>query len=628
MDNKDKDKDKDKLRRLIREALQRKAAEQLSEGTTAPEKEKEKTKTPSKTPAKKPGIPNIGPNPGEKIKPKASSETETVPDKTKEKQKTRKNKPGIPGRSPNPGEKIKPKAESVKSKGRTIQEKYRALAESIRMKRLISEAPLRPEDEPTARRIIHPKISSGLSGEEGSEQTPFSAIEMFQRGEVDFKTISKLGTEEFDEILRNAREAGLIQPMEMMQKTMLASQLEQHHAEELEQLALDTVQRTFGVDDNIMQHIEAQLRPLDENGPDIDMEDDSGQDLQQQLEQTIEDDFTEEEQALIKQHIDKRFMQNALMMGAGYRSHHTMRDLQQQIEAIDPELYALYMEIMPAAELMVWQFDPTETGMRANMGKSELIFGDGEGEGGEEDVAVQEPGEEEGQQEEPAEEIRPVEGARASAHLFPILLHEVAKSVVEYLFAYSIEQIPQRIKKAVLGRTESYQEEHWMKLVGPRIWKYMHDAIDYIVHDRGDDYSVVSTLLYQLGMLEPQDFLELMDNVIHDGPVAIATLEGMLDQLEADIQAWEAEQGETPEPEDIVQGTDHTEEIGRAVRNNEENLLSGTRGDEHPAAPEAPEEKTLEQMNVDELNSELEKALDSEDFEKAASIRDEINKRM
>lgn len=561
------------------------------------------------------------------------SNLDTDTEKGTETDKGKQKKPGIPGENPKikTKEKIKPKAkgkevddESPKvvkeafKKGSklddlyTLERKLKTVEEQNKYRRMINEAPMRPEDEGMARRLINPKIRSGFSGEEESEETPFKGMEIFEKGEPDFKTLSRLSTEEFDEVLRNAREAGVLNGMNLMQKARTASMLEQRHREALERLALDTVQRTFGVEDRIMEKIEASLKPMGQGG--MDVEDDSGQDLQQQLEQTLEDDFTPEERELVRKYVDKRKFQNLLAMGAGYRSHKTIGDLRADIEAIDPELFQLYMEIMPTAELMVWSFDPTATGMRTNMGKSELKFEEPEQE------EEQEQGEEENQENE--EQMRQVTGAEASAYLFPILLHEVAKSVVEYIFAYSLEQMTAKMQKAVLKRADSYQEEHWMKLLGPRVWKYMHDAIDFIVRDRGNDYTLVSHLLYELGMLPPDEFLSIMDDILHDGGAAINRLEAMLDELEEDVQDYEEQNGEAPNPEDYIGGNDNTEAIRNALEQGDPRIEVPQ---ERPGAPV--DERPLSEMNIDELNTALQDSLESEDYERAAAIRDEINKR-
>jgi hypothetical protein len=583
--------DKKDLKKLIREAIQKELAKKKMAESEVNAPEKTETEKGTDKGEKPKGIPKRDPNIHEKPKTKAVKK----------------------GKNPVVA---KIQKESYKLDNRyDLERKFKALDEYNKYRRLINEAPMRPEDEASANRYINPNIKSGFSGEEESEYTPFKHMEIFQRGEPDFKTISRLATEEFNEVLRNAREAGILNGMNLMQTAMMASMLEQRHRDALERLALDTVQRTFGVEDRIMEKIEASLKPMGQGG--MDVEDDSGMDLQQQLEQTLEDDFTPEEQELIKKHVDKRVMQNLLSMGAGYRSHKTIQDIRAEVQAINPELYELYMRIMPTAELMVWSFDPTQTGMRTNMGKSELKFEEEE----------QEPEEEQGQEQEQEQEeeapMRQVTGAEASAYLFPILLHEVAKSVVEYIFAYSLEQMTARVQKAVLKRADSYQEEHWMKLLGPRVWKKMHDAIDYIVHDRGDDYTIVSHLLYELGMLPPDEFLSIMDDILHNGPRAIERLEAMLDELEEDINDYvEENNGEQPAPEDYIEGAPNAQDILDAINNEDPRLQ----------VPEAGEDNNLgnvnfAQMNIDELNDALGNALENEDYEAAAKIRDEINKR-
>jgi hypothetical protein len=546
-----------------------------------------------------------------------------TPDTDVDTEKDIKRKPkrrGIPDRNPTPKIKPKPKAkvtsqieevikfnQNIKlDNAYTLEKKFKAIEEHKKFRRMISEAPIRPDDEDMANRYINPSIKSGLSGEEDAEETPFKDIEMLKKGDIDYKTISKLGTEEFNDVLQAAKEAGILGQMDLTSLLMMATRIEKNHVQELQDLAISIVKNTFGVESSVMDKITAKLVTL-ENGYSMDMEDDSGMDLEQQLQQTIEDDFTEEEKREIKKHLDKRLMQNALSMGAGYKSHKTIRDFKEQLDAINPDLYEIYSKLMPNVELMTWAFDPKNTGIRYNMGKTELKF--------------EESDEQQDNENEEESPMRQVTGAEASAHLFPILLHEVAKAVVEYLFAYSLENMSEKMQKAVLKRADSYQEEHWMKLLGPRIWKYLHDAIDYIVRDRGDDYTIVSHLLYELGMLEAEEFLNLMDDVLHDGQAAIGKLENILDELSEEVEEYEEENGELPDAEDYIDGTPNTREILDALE------MGDSRLEEPEESRENINLNDLEQMDIQQLNNVLEQSLEDENYELASKVRDEINRR-
>lgn len=490
-----------------------------------------------------------------------------------------------------PGSNPKPKAVfSNKSMIEQYTKKNRKINEVMTMRRLINENPM--DIDAGHHEMPDPSLRAGI---EGGAPTPFSSIELFHKGDLNYNTLEKLGSEEFNDVVREVLRTGKLSMMEIQQTMMMIMRLESPHHRELEGLALNTVKKIFGLPDELVDNIEAKLRGMNDGA--IEPPDDESSDSP---EEDLINDFTEEEQEIIKKSIDKRIISNALMMGSGYKTHPVLREIKSQIDSIDQRLYPLYTKIMPNMEFYLWKIPSSfATQGRIVLGKSELVFEEKEEEQGEEN------------------NIREVKGAKAEAHLFPILLHEIAKAAVEYLFANGLPQYSEAMNREIMNNSESYKDEHWMKLIGPSLWKYLHDAIDYLVKEEGNDYTIVAFILQELSTLQPDEFLSLMDDVIHDGPSAISKLRVIIDEIESDVNDYEEKYGETPLPQDIDSGIDNSEEIGSVMQANIDNLLSNITGSG----------ESLNDMSVIELNNALQQAVDDEDYAKASKIRDIIQSR-
>ena len=485
-----------------------------------------------------------------------------------------------------PGSNPKPKAISSNT---TMMEGYkkevRKISELIRMRMLINEGPMNFDDGNTER--PDPSLKSGI---EGGSQTPFSAVELFHKGDLNYNTLEKLGSEEFNDVVREVLSVGKLSMMEIQQTLMMIMSLEKSHHSELESLALNTVKKILGLPDELANNIAVNLRGMNDGA--IESPDDGDSD---NPEDELIDDFTEEEQEIIRKSIDKRIISNALMMGSGYKTHSILREIKSELDVIDNRLYPLYTKIMPNMEFYLWKIPSSFTTQgRLMLGRSELVFDESE--------------------EQDGNNIRQVKGAKAQAHLFPILLHEIAKAAVEYLFANGLPQYSEAMNRKIMSKSESYKDEHWMKLIGPSLWKYLHDAIDYLVKEEGNDYTIVAFILQELATLQPDEFLSLMDDVLHNGPVAIEKLRVMIDEIESDVDEYESQYGKTPEPQDIESGVDNSDEIGKFVRANIDDLLSNT----------SDVVKSLENMDYSELNKALNQAIADEDYTKASKIRDII----
>lgn len=523
-------------------------------------------------------------------KSKNESETETAPVKTPPKTTPGKKPNPLKIPKPGPGTKPNPKAELnenkkivVKGSGiETIKKFLTENDEKIRFRRMINEAPPMDIDNPRYGDPA-PTFKSGI---EGTGPSPFSDIEFLQKKTLNKSTLEKLGSEEFNSVVNSLVDAGELSMSAIGTALQSAMMIESRHTRQLEELALETVARNFGLPEEVKEMIKTRLTP-NEN---LSMDDD---DDQNPIDNVMEE-LTDEEKELAKKYIDKRIIQNALMMGSGYRAHKLFDGLKASIDAIDPRLYPLYEKFMPNMEFQLWKIDWPVAG-RIVLGKCEVDKETGEG--------------------------------KAQARLFLVLLHETAKVAVELLFLQSLEDIKQehgeKISQYVIDTADKYEEEQWMKLIGPRIWKYLHDCIDFIVRERENDYSIVSFLLNKIGTLPPDEFLQLMDEVVNDGQTAISKLEKLLDELEKDIEDYRNQNDEMPEPEDIT-GDPELSKFEDLVNNALDDIL-GKKTD--TGIPDKISNKKLSDMNIEELKTYLAWAIENENYEKAAEVRNEINRR-
>lgn len=501
---------------------------------------------------------------------------------------TTPNKRPNPIKIPKPGEYPKPRPKASMKQLHESSNPFEKLAaierrekEKARMKRLINEAPMDIEGGPD-----QPHDSTRASIEGRGQENPFRAIELFSKQRLNQTTLEKIGSDEFNGIVRSLQNTPRLNMMQIGNAFQMIVMAESRHRGRLQELAKEIVQRKFGLSDDIMEMIEARLV----NPGQIDSMDDEADDA----EELAQNHFTPEELEVIKKHVDKRIVHNTLMMGAGYRAHKVFDELEQALNALDPQLYPLYRSIMPNMELFLWQMDIEAVfGARVNLGSCKV--------------------EDDG-------------NCKAKAVIFPILLHEVAKGAVEILFLQHLADIQKEhgelVAQQVVKDADSYKDEHWLKLIGPQLWKYLHDALSYVVEEENEDYTIISYVLNRMATMTPEAFMSLMDDAIHDGPTAIEKIKAIMAEVRNDIDAYENQNNEVPAPEDITPEESNEDEIAALLRQNQDSLL------QTPTEDRQGYQKSLDDMEIDELNNELNAALEIEDYGRAAQIRDIIaNKR-
>lgn len=516
-------------------------------------------------------------NGGTKTAPDVKPGIETKPTTTPTPGKRRKLVPDKwPETTPGP----KPKAEGEEYGIEEVVKEMKIAEELARMKALITESKQINQEmamniEDPEYEEPHPSVRRGI---EGGKPTAFSDSEFFKGGEPDYSTMEKIGSEEFNKIIRDVKPFGQMDMMEFQQVFQLMSSIEMPNKDALESLAIRKVKEQFGLPDEVSNQLEAKLvRKVNRPGQDSDnLAKEVAQDLQ----------FTDEEKEIIRTHVEKRKLQNALMMGAGFRAHSVFNSIKEDLDAIDERLYPLYERTMPNVALFMWKV-PLEDMMGGvqMMGLSKL-------------------------KKDQNNNVK----AEAQATIFPILLHETAKAAIELLFANYLIDLTEKFGANVAGevikQSDVFEDEIWMKRLGPTLWKYLHDAIDYvIVHEKGSNYTIVSYLLHDISMMEPAEFLDFMNSVVYDGQKAITTITNMTNDIERDLASEEA----------APSGTE-TENLEDNIADVNNELINLAKGAKAKKAEEPTEPVGFESMSLEQLQSELKKAVADERYEDASKI--------
>ena len=102
-------------------------------------------------------------------------------------------------------------------------------------------------------------------------------------------------------------------------------------------------------------------------------------------------------------------------------------------------------------------------------------------------------------------------------------------------------------------------------------------------------------------------------------------IKSMIHELNMQIKAFlDYQDEESARTADFNIGQDNTSAIDSSIENNREDRLDDLAANAQETE-EQPSEKTLEDMSIEELTDELNKALEEENYELAARIRDVID---
>lgn len=325
---------------------------------------------------------------------------------------------------------------------------------------------------------MHPSIRKIFS-KEGKDSYPLSNHPLFaiygkDLADDTFEYLKKkyqeaLGSEQFNQ-------------RQIMNLLNQALQIEAPHREKLEILAIKIVKKVW----NITDEIEFDAKLVKEEAFELSNYEPSDDDDYDDNELTPEE----------KKEVDKRITLNAMTHGASLHQMISMHHLETAaLNQIDPQLVDIYSQFAVGSQYSTWGTDIEM--MLAMLGQQ----------GGE--VKIGWPKKEEGKM-----------IVMTKAIIFPILIHELSKGIMELLTSHGLPTDLETLKK-VYKHADRPEHEIFHYFIGPELWRKMIKVID------GDQLSDVIAALSQQDSDEihrivgtiidsPEEAKELIKDLIDD----------------------------------------------------------------------------------------------------------------
>lgn len=296
----------------------------------------------------------------------------------------------------------------------------------------------------------------------------------------------------------------------------------------------------------------------------------------------------------MKPKVKRRRLVNAMMHGAARKSqnlHHMDDELRQEA----PQLGRDYANVMAANDASYWMMDDEtirqqgEQGIHAGNVRIKLS----DQEGGKPKIIAQ-------------------------GMIFPILLHELSKGVVELMSLWSLPQ-DRDVRQYVLDKTDNLESETNDIRLGPIIWSKFVEQIPV------DNQEVISLTWNMLQELSDHDFNSIVDGLLEGSTNAQTKVKRMaedaleeLQQEASDDEFGSYEDSPEKEEEPIMGNDDEDDDVLTPPEEGNVDVTPSPLGDE-------PTEIDYESMSTRELTSALDDALDAGDMDLVRHIGGILN---
>jgi hypothetical protein len=233
---------------------------------------------------------------------------------------------------------------------------------------------------------------------------------------------------------------------------------------------------------------------------------------------TTETEFkNHDEMVNAKDEVYKRRFLNAMIQGAAKKTNHMFHVVDEELTDMDPRLPNKYSKMMAAADYIYYIVPAMEKGISGGI------------------VRVQFP-----------TASNPKAVIYAQAMVFPVLIHELVKGVMELMSAHGLPK-DKRIGEYVINKSDFLAAEPWDMRLGPALWGRFTSMIE------PDDFHLKHHLYTELASMPVKEFNLKMREIMAGTKEGKKIVKNILDEIKTEFKEDEFneamnELGNTDEP--------------------------------------------------------------------------------
>ena len=247
---------------------------------------------------------------------------------------------------------------------------------------------------------------------------------------------------------------------EMMPMLKDTIKLESKHRKELEKLAISMIREEYDMGDDVVDIIAELTTDINIEGT-----------KKNPKPITVDMEFkNHDEMIAANEEVYKRRFLNAMIQGAAKKVNHMYHMVDDELTEINPRLPNKYSKLMSAADYMYYIVPAMDEGINGGI------------------VRVEFPNTK-----------NPKAVIHAQAMVFPVLIHELVKGVMELLSAHGLPK-NKKMGNYVINKADFLSAEPWDMRLGPGLWTRFTNMIE------PDDFHLKHHIYSELSALPVREF--------------------------------------------------------------------------------------------------------------------------